>query len=78
MNKDKALSGWSIPEPVFDEVILPHQIFKKFFTIEESEHICQESYKYAQSRGNSTFKMSSQRLQAFIAILLLSGYSTLP
>ena len=58
MNKDKALSGWSLPEPVFDEAILPHQIFEKFFTMEEIEHICQESNKYAQSRENSTFKMT--------------------
>ena len=30
MNKDKALDGWSIPEPVFDETILPHQIIEVF------------------------------------------------
>ena len=78
MKKDKALSGWSIPEPVFDEATLPQQIFEKFFTMEEIERIYQESNKYAQSRRNSTFKMTPQRLLAFIAILLLSGYSTLP
>ena len=78
MKKDKTLSGWSIPEPVFDEATLPRQIFEKFFTMKEIERICQESNKCAQSRRNSTFKMTPQRLQAFTVILLLSGYSTLP
>ena len=78
MKKDKALSGWSISQPVFDEASLPLQIFEKFFTMEEIERICQESNKYAQSRRIFTFKMTPQRLQTFIAILLLSDYSTFP
>ena len=67
-----------MPEPAFDESIPPHQLFEKFLTVEEIERICEESNKYAQSKGNHVFEMTPERLQSFIAILLLSGYSPMP
>ena len=67
-----------MPEPAFDESIPPYQMFEKFFTIEEIERICEESNKYAQSKGNHVFKMTPERLRSFIAILLLSGYIPMP
>ena len=67
-----------MPEPAFDESIPPYQMFEKIFTIEEIERICEESNKYAQSKGNHVFKMTPERLRSFIAILLLSGYIPMP
>ena len=54
-----------MPEPAFDESIPPYQMFEKIFTIEEIERICEESNKYAQSKGNHVFKMTPERLWSF-------------
>ena len=74
----KVLDNWTLKEPSFEEYILPHEIFEKFFTNEEMERICLETNKYARHKGNHAFVMTIKKLKSFIAILMLSGYNQLP
>ena len=68
----KVLDNWTLKEPSFEEHILPHEIFEKFFTTEEMERICLETNKYARHKGNHAFVMTIKKLKSFIAILMLS------
>ena len=74
----KVLGNWTLAPPSFDEPILPHEIFEKFFTTEQMERICLESNTYAWHKGNHTFMMTIKKLKSFIGILLLSDYTKLP
>ena len=51
---------------------------KRFFTDDVLEFICEESIKYARTKGNHSFNLDSNDLKAFIMILLVSGYVDLP
>ena len=55
-----------------------HIIFEKFLTNAGLTEICNQSNKYAKSKGNHTFNLTLQKLKSFITILLLSGYNELP
>ena len=57
----------------------PHLIFAKFDSHKAGFiQICNQSNKYAKSKGNHTFNLTLEKLKSFIAILLLSGYNELP
>ena len=74
----RVLDNWTLAPSSFDEPIVPHEIFEKFFTTEEMERICLESNKYARHKGNHSFMMTIKKLKSFMAILLLSNYNKLP
>ena len=74
----RVFDNWTLAPPFFDEPIVPHEIFEKFFTTEEMERICLETNKYSQHKGNYSLMMTVKKLKSFIAILLLSGYNNLP
>ena len=38
------------------------------------DHICKETNTYAAQKGNHTFKIDSNEMKSFLAVLLLSGY----
>ena len=38
------------------------------------DHICKEINTYAAQKGNHTFKIDSNEMKSFLAVLLLSGY----
>ena len=56
----------------------PVSLFKKFFTDDVMKFICEESIRYAISKGNPSFTVDTNTLKAFITILLVSGYVDLP
>ena len=74
----KQLNEWNEPEPVFDQNLLPHELFEKFLSKIEIERICGESTKYARMKGDHSFFMTKEKFKAFLAILLTSGYAELP
>ena len=78
LDANRVLDSWTLAPPSFDEPIVPHEIFEKFFTTEEMERIYLESNKYARHKGNHSLMMTIKKLKSFIAILLLSGYNKLP
>ena len=47
----RVLDDWTLVLPSFDEHIVPHEIFEKFFATEEMERICLESNKYARHQA---------------------------
>ena len=49
-------------------------MFEKFLTDDILQFICNESVRYAQSKGSHSYKLELHDLKAFIAILLISGY----
>ena len=77
INALKVLDKWILTPPSFDEPILPHEIFERFFTTEEMEKIDLESNKYARHKGNHSFTITIKKLKPFIPILLLSDYNKL-
>ena len=64
--------------PSFERNMPPHEIFELFLTNEEMERICLESTRYARFKGDHSFTMTLDKLKAFIAILLVSGYTEVP
>ena len=42
------------------------------------KYICEESIRYAISKGNRSFTIDTNMLKAFFAIPLVSGYVDLP
>ena len=38
------------------------------------DHICKETNTYAAQKGNHTFKIDSNKMKPFLAVLLLGGY----
>ena len=69
---------WTLPDPVLETVEPPVSLFEKFFTDDIMKFICEESIRYAISKGNHSFTIDTNTLKAFIAILLVSGYVDLP
>ena len=53
-------------------------MIEKFITDDILQFICNESVRYAQSKGSHSYKLELHDLKAFIAILLISGYVDLP
>ena len=72
------MNKWDLPPPTFDENLLPHQLFERFISNEELERICDESTRYARQKGNHNFIMTKRKLKAFLAIIIVSGYASLP
>ena len=68
---------WTLPDPVLETVEPPVSLFEKAFT-DVIKFICEESIRYAISKGNHSFIIDTNTLKAFIAILLISGYVNLP
>ena len=56
----------------------PSSLFEKFLTDDRLQFICDESARYAQSKGSYSYKLEMLDLKAFIAVLLISGYVHLP
>ena len=76
MDVYRVLDNGTLTPPSFEEHILPHEIFEKFFTTEEMERIRLESIKYARHKGNHSFMMTIKKLKSFI--LVLSVYNQFP
>ena len=69
---------WTLPDQVL-ETVEPHvSLFEKFFTDDIIKFICEESIRYAISKGNHGFAIDTNTLKGFITILLVSGYVKLP
>ena len=58
--------------------IPPQEIFELFLIAEEMKRICLKSTNYASLKGEHNFTMTLDKLKAFIAILIVSGYTELP
>ena len=56
----------------------PHQHFEFFFDDEVVTYLCEESKIYAASKGNFVFHVTPDKFCAFLAILLILGYTSLP
>ena len=57
MDVHRVFDNRTSTHPFFEKHILSHEIFKKFFTIEEMERIYLESNKYARYKSNHSFMM---------------------
>ena len=68
----------NLPIPALDLHETPSSLFGKFLTDDILQFICNESVRYAQSKGSHSYKLELLDLKAFIAILLISGYVDLP
>ena len=69
---------WTLPDPVLETVDPPVSLSGKFFTTSFMKCICEESIRYAVSKGNHIFTIDTNTLKAFILILLVNGYVDLP
>ena len=69
---------WTLPDPVLETAKPPVSLFEKFFTDDIMKFICDESIRYAISKGNHSFAIDTNTSKALIAILLVSGYVDLP
>ena len=69
---------WTLPDPVLETVEPPISLFEKFFTDDIMKFICEESIRYAISKGNHSFIIDTDTLKAFITFLLVSGYVDFP
>ena len=56
----------------------PHKLFELFFDDEVINYLCDQSKIYANSKGNFTFHVTLGEFRASLAILLISGYTSLP
>ncbi|XP_053389577.1 piggyBac transposable element-derived protein 3-like [Mercenaria mercenaria] len=56
----------------------PKGIFELFFDDDILDMMVEQSIRYAGSKGNHTFTTSREELGVFMAILIVSGYSTVP
>ena len=56
----------------------PHQLFELFFDEELITCLCEQSKIYAASKGNFVFHVTPDEFCAFVAILLILGYTSLP
>ena len=60
-----------------DVNIPPHKLLEVFFDDEMINCLCDQSKIYANSKGNFTLHVTPDELRAFLAILLISGYTSL-
>lgn len=70
---------WAVENPAFlRNEWSPTGMFELFFDEEIIELIVNNTMKYARQKGNHTFTTTNNEMRSFLAILLLSGYSSLP
>ena len=69
---------WTLPDQVLDTVEPHVSLFEKFFTADIMKFICEESIRYAISKGIHGFAIDTNTLKGFIAIFLVCGYVELP
>ena len=69
---------WTLPDLVLGTVEPPVSLSEKFFTDDIMKFICEESIRYAISKGNHSFTIDTNTLKAFITALRVSGYLDLP
>ena len=77
-NSEFLLNQWDLPPPTFDKNLWPYHLFERFISNEELERICDESTRYARQKGNHNFIMTRRKLKSFLAIIIVSGYASLP
>ena len=68
----------TLPDPVLETAEPPVSLFGNFFTDDIMKFICEESIRYAISKGNHSSTIDTNTLKTFITILLVSGYLDLP
>ena len=69
---------WDLPIPALDSHEPPPSLSEKILTDDILQMICNESVRYAQSKESHSYKLELHNLNAFIAILVISGYVDLP
>ena len=67
-----------IPEPSFTRDLSPAAFFELFFDDAVYEILVSETVRYARQQGNHSFSVDVQAMRRFIAILIISGYNTVP
>ena len=78
VNSDSLFNKWDFAPPTFDDNLLSHQLFERFITNKELERICDKSTRYVRQKGNHNFIMTKRKLKSFLAIIIVSGYASLP
>ena len=68
------LSRWTFPGLVQNLHDSSVTLFELFMTDKLIDHICKETNTYAAQKGSHTFKIDSNEMKSFLAVLLLSGY----
>lgn len=63
---------------IANENLKPIDIFKRFFDEDFVQFICDETRKYATSKGFHNFHVSTREMYIYLGILLLSGYTKVP
>ena len=56
----------------------PFEYFELLFDEEFREHFCDETMRYAVSKGDHQFRIADDDLKKFVCVLLLSGYHQVP
>ena len=69
---------WNLPISELDSHEPPSSLSEKFLTDDVLQFICNESVRYAQNKGNHSYKLELNDPKAFIAILIISRYVDLP
>ena len=69
---------WNLPPPKSSDQKSPVSLFELFFTPQLMQHICTESIEYASQKGEQNFYLDVPDLKLFLAVLLISGYVSLP
>ena len=69
---------WNIPIPALDSNEPSSSLFENILADDILQFVCNESVRYAQNKGNHSYKLELHDLKAFIEILLISGYVNLP
>ena len=62
----------------FLEDITPTRASERFFDEHVIGHVVENTNRFAKQKGNHTFSTSSSEIKAFLAMLFISGYSTVP
>ena len=63
---------------MLEEEKSPATLFEEYFNDELLQLICTQSVIYARWKGNDKFSVSIDELKVFLAIIMLSGYVSLP
>jgi len=61
-----------------EEDMTPTMWFEQFFSDDLVQLLVDESISYAKFRGNHQFTVNSDEIRAFLAVLILSSYTSLP